>query len=231
LIRAVTFDFGGTLATGKLDVETYREGLLNYLHSLGYGISGASLREAISGMLSKLERVQAKNLELKFEEVYAGVLSKLDIPPREEFVDHIYQLYSENFHSEIVPGAERVLEVLHTKYKLAVVSNATSNLCRRILKENGLDKFFQVIVISRDLGIRKPDPRIFRYTLEKLQVKPDEAVHMGDSVEEDIIGAKRTGMRAIWIKDEDEENSGEADRVIHAITELPRTIESLSKPF
>jgi len=230
LIRAVTFDFGGTLATGKLDVETYREDLLNYLHSLGHGVSGASLREAISGMLSKLERVQTKNLELKFEEVYAGVLSKLGIPSREEFLDHVYQLYSENFYSEIVAGAERVLEVLHPRYKLAIISNATSNLCRRILKENGLDKFFQVIVISRDLGIRKPDPRIFRYTLEKLQVKPDEAVHVGDSVE-DIIGAKRTGMRAIWIKEEDEENSGEADRVIHALTELPRTIESLSKPF
>ncbi|MEM2935975.1 MAG: hypothetical protein QW231_02225, partial [Candidatus Bathyarchaeia archaeon] len=80
MIRAVTFDFGGTLATGKLDAETYREGLFNYLHSLGYGISKASLGEAISGMLSKLERVQARNLELKFEEVYAGVLIKLGIP-------------------------------------------------------------------------------------------------------------------------------------------------------
>jgi len=231
LIRAITFDFGGTLATGKLDAETYRERLLNYLHSLGYGISEASLREAISGMLSKLERAQAKNLELKFEEVYAGVLSKLGIPPKEECLDHIYQLYSENFYSEIVPGAERVLEVLHPKYKLAVISNATSNLCRRILRENSLDKFFQVIVISRDLGIRKPDPRIFHYTLEKLQVKPDETVHVGDSVEQDVLGAKRTGLRAIWIKGEDEENSEEADRVIYAITELPRTIESLSKPF
>jgi len=229
LIRAVTFDFGGTLATGKLDAEAYREGLLNYLHSLGYGISKASLREAISGMLSTLERVQAKNLELKFEEVYAGVLSKLGIPPREEFLDHVYQLYSENFHSEIVPGAERTLEALHPKYKLAVISNATSDLCRRILKENGLNKLFQVIVVSRDLGIRKPDPQIFRYTLEKLQVKPDEAVHVGDSLEEDVLGAKRAGLRAIWIKGESKENAEEADCVIHAITELPRIIETKFK--
>jgi len=226
----VTFDFGGTLATGKLDAETYREGLLNYLHSLEYGISKASLREAISGMLSKLERAQAKNLELKFEEVYAGVLIKLGIPQKEEFLDHVYQLYSENFYSEIVPGAERALGVLHPKYRLAVISNATSNLCRRILRENGLDRFFQVIVISRDLGIRKPDPRIFHHTLEKLQVKPSEAVHVGDSVKEDVLGAKKTGLKAIWIKGEGEENSEEADCVIHTITELPRIIESLSNP-
>jgi len=230
LIRAVTFDFGGTLATGKLDAETYREGLLHYLHSLGYGISGASLGEAISGMLSKLERVQARNLELKFEEVYAGVLSNLGIPPREEFLDYIYQLYSQNFHSEILPGAERVLKILHLKYKLAVISNATSNLCRRILKENELDKFFQVIVISRDLGIRKPDPRIFHYTLEKLQVKPDEAVHVGDSIEQDIMGAKRAGLKAVWIKDkEEEETLEELDCIIRTITELPRIIETKFK--
>jgi len=229
LIRAVTFDFGGTLATGKLDAETYREELLNYLHSLGYGISETSLREAISGMLAKLERVQAKNLELKFEEVYAGVLSKLGVPPREEFLDHVYQLYSENFHSEIVPGAERTLEALHPKYKLAVISNATSDLCRRILRENGLDKLFEVIVVSRDLGIRKPDPRIFHYALEKLQVKPNEAVHVGDSLEEDVLGARRTGLRAIWIKGESKEDVEEADRVIHAITELPRIIETKFK--
>ncbi len=229
MIRAVTFDFGGTLATGKLDAETYREGLLNYLHSLGYGISEASLRKATSGMLSKLEKVQARNLELKFEEVYAGVLSKLGIPPKEELLDHVYQLYSENFHSEIVPGAERVLEVLHLKYKLAVISNATSNLSRRILRENDLDKFFQVIFISRALGIRKTDPRIFHYTLEKLQVKPEEAVHVGDSIEQDIIGAKNAGLKAVWIKDkEKEETLEELDCIIHAITELPRAVESLT---
>lgn len=222
----MTFDFGGTLATGKLDAETYREGLLNYLHSLGYRVSKASLGEAISGMLSKLERIQAKNLELKFEEVYAGVLSNLGIPPREEFLDHIYQLFSENFHSEIVPGAEWVLGVLHPKYKLAVISNATSNLCRRILRENGLDKFFQVIVISRDLGIRKPDPRVFHYTLERLQVKPDEAVHVGDSIKEDVVGAKGAGLKAVWIKGkEKEETSEEPEYIIHTITELPRIIE------
>ncbi len=226
MIKAVTFDFGETLATGKLDAETYREGLLNYLHSLGYEISEAALRGAIGGMLSKLKRMHAKNLELKFEEVYAGVLSKLGVPPREEFLDHVYQLYSVNFYSEIVPGAERVLRILHPKYKLAVISNATSNLCRRILRENSLEKLFQVVVISRDLGIRKPDPRIFHYTLERLRVKPDEAVHVGDSIEQDIIGAKRAGLKAVWIKDEKEEETlGELDCIIHTITELPKTIE------
>jgi len=220
----VIFDFGGTLVGGKLDVEGYRQRLLDYIRNLGYRVSESSLRKAIDGMLAKLRKAREKNKEIRFEELYSSVLLRLRINPTEEVLDHIYELYKRSYLFETVPGAEEALQSLYGKYKLAVISNATSQLPRFALKKSGLSKFFQVVVVSRDLGVRKPDPQIFRYTLEKLNVKPEEAIHVGDSIKHDVVGAKSVGMKAVWIKTEGEKVTEEPDHVIKGIGELPKII-------
>jgi HAD superfamily hydrolase (TIGR01549 family) len=226
LIKAITFDFGDTLATGKLDAETYKKRLLNYIHSLGYAVSEVSLKKAIDGMLVKLRKEREKNLEPMFEELYAGVLYKLGIATSEEILSHIYELYLQSFPSQVIPGAEEALAALQGRYKLAVISNATSNFPRHTLAKYDLNKFFHVVVVSRDIGIRKPDPRIFKYALEKLQVKPQHAIHVGNSMKSDVVGAKRTGMKAVWIKGEEEQILEEPDYVINSITDLPRILKT-----
>ncbi len=218
------FDFGGTLVGGRLDVEGYRQRLLDYVQSLGYRVSERSLRRAIDGMLVKLRKVREKNKELKFEELYSRVLLRLGINPTEEVLDQIYELYKRSYLFETVSGAEETLQSLYERYKLAVVSNATSQLPRFALEKSGLTKFFQVVVVSRDLGVRKPDPEIFRYALEKLKVKPGEAIHVGDSIKHDVKGAKKAGIKVVWIKTEGEEITEEPDHVIKRIAELPKII-------
>lgn len=225
MIKAVTFDFGETLVTGKLDAKVYKKRLLNYIHSLGYVVSEVSLKKAVNGMLVKLRKKWEKNLELTFEGLYAGVLYKLGIVTSEEVLSHIYELYLRSFPSQVIPGAEEALATLQGRYKLAVISNATSNFPRHTLNRYGLNEFFQVVVVSRDIGIRKPDLRIFRYTLEKLRVKPQQAMHVGNSMKSDVIGAKRTGMKAVWMKREEEQVLEEPDYVIHSITDLPRILK------
>lgn len=209
---------------GKLDVEGYRQQLLDYIRSLGYHVSENSLRKAIDGMLVKLRKAHERNKELKFEELYSSVLLRLGINPTEEVLDQIYELYKRSYLLEIIPGAEKTLQALHGKYKLAVVSNATSHLPRFALEKSGLRKFFQVVVVSRDLGVRKPDSEIFRYTLEKINVKPEEAIHVGDSIKHDVVGAKNAGIKAVWIKTEGQEVIEAPDHVIQKITELPKII-------
>ena len=219
------FDFGGTLVGGKLNVEGYRQRLLDYMRSLGYCVSEGALRKAIDGMLATLRKAQERNMELRFEELYSRVLLRLGINPTEEVLDRIYELYKGSYSFETVPEAEEVLQSLYRKYKLAVVSNATSQLPRFALKKSGLRKFFQVVVVSRDLGVRKPDPEIFRHALERLKVKPEEAIHVGDSMKHDVKGAKKAGIKVVWIKTEGEEVAEEPDHVIQKITELPKIIK------
>ena len=224
LIRAVIFDFGETLATGKLDAKSYRQQLLAYIHSLGYALSEKSLAKTLDGMLAILMKARKENKELTFEELYSRVLVKLGINPTEEVLSHIHGLYAENFTVEPVPGVTKVLQTLHGRYKLAVLSNAMSQLPRLALEKASLTKFFQLIIISRDLGIRKPDPKIFQYVLEKLGVKPEETIHVGDSLKQDVVGAKTAGIKTVWIKNKEEPIIEEPDYTIRSITELPKII-------
>jgi len=224
LIKAVIFDFGGTLVRGKLDDRSYRQRLLDYIHSLGYGVSERSLRKAIEEMLMRLMKTRKRNLELRFEDLYSKVLLKLGINPTEEMLTNIYELYKKSIFLETIPRAEEVLQTLYGKYKLAVVSNAMSEFPRFALTDSELMRFFQTVILSRDIGTRKPDPRIFRYALEKLDVKPEEAIHVGDSIKHDVVGAKKAGIKAVWIKNEGEEAAEEPDHVIRSITELPKVI-------
>jgi len=59
--------------------------------------------------------------------------------------------------------------------------------------------FFDVRVVSRDYGFRKPDPRLFQVALTVLDVAPEEAVFIGDHIYRDVCGAQEVGMQAVWL--------------------------------
>lgn len=82
------------------------------------------------------------------------------------------------------------------------------------------------MVLSRDIGIRKPDPRIFRYALERIGVQPGNALHVGDSMKHDVVGARRAGMKTVWIRSE-EEIREEPDYILCSIRELPGVLKRL----
>ena len=220
MIKGVTLDFGDTLAKGAFDKVTFRKRLLNYLKSLGYSGDQDQIRKVRSQMLQKLERVRSFNREIRLENLYPFFLLKLGLHPEREVLNHIHKLYINSFNSEFIPGVEEVFEYLTEKYKLAVISNSISNVPRFFLERAGLEKYFEAIVISRDLGIRKPDPEIFNYTLVKLGIESEEAIHVGDSLEQDVKGAKDVGMKTVWIKKDNEEMITKPNYIIHSIGEL-----------
>ncbi len=97
--------------------------------------------------------------------------------------------------------AKPTLEILSKPArKLSVISNVSSHeVALRILERVGLRKYFDTVVTSAQTGIRKPDPGIFLYALMELGLKPHEAIHVGDSEEHDVRGAKTTGIGAVLI--------------------------------
>lgn len=96
---------------------------------------------------------------------------------------------------EVVPTLE---ELRRLGLSLAVVSNWDERL-GPLLTRLGLTRLFDAIVFSASLGIEKPDPRIFRYALDLLEVEPEEALHVGDSLKEDVEGALACGMGALHL--------------------------------
>jgi putative hydrolase of the HAD superfamily len=82
--------------------------------------------------------------------------------------------------------------------RLAVVSNWDVSL-HDVLERTGLRGLLDAVVISAELGVAKPDPAIFRAALERLGAKADDAIHVGDSVEHDVAGARAAGLEAVFV--------------------------------
>ncbi len=198
--KAVILDFGGTLAEGGLEWEPYHEAIRVILTGRGYGVDKGELRRALHGALQSLNRVRARGKERTFEEVYGDFLSRLGIPVDAELLDVLHANFKAYYRNDMFHCVEDVLRELSEKYKLALLSNTMSDQPRELLEEGGLECYFDLIVCSRDTGVRKPNPEIFRLVLSELGVEPEEAVHIGDSVEADMYGAQDVGMTGVWIR-------------------------------
>ena len=119
--------------------------------------------------------------------------------------EEVYEILRDNIPETRVLF-EDTLQTLATLQKRGFLLNIVSNRgyggqpFRVGMQEIGLQEYFdpQKIAISIDLGSNKPDPYIFQYALDALNVRPEEAVMVGDSLGADVIGAKRLGMFAVW---------------------------------
>lgn len=96
----------------------------------------------------------------------------------------------------LMPGALEVLAALKGHYKLAIVANQPPHFLERVEKL-GITSYFAGIYGSSDLHLYKPDPAFFRYALQDLGVRPEEALMIGDRLENDIFPAQKVGMRTI----------------------------------
>ena len=104
-------------------------------------------------------------------------------------------------HTPLDPEAKSVLGELQGRYKLALISNFDHPPhVHRLLDELALRPFFDAVVVSGDVGIKKPDPAIFVPALEQTGLVADEAIFVGDSPEDDVAGARAAGLQPVLIR-------------------------------
>jgi HAD superfamily hydrolase (TIGR01509 family) len=128
------------------------------------------------------------------------------------------------------PDAVPLLEQLNRRYRLGLVTNGPSDLQRDKVTQAGLEPYFNCITISREVGMMKPDPRIFFIALEQLPASPTEAVMVGDSLRHDIAGSRAAGLRSIWANYESRPAPADQvpDHVINSLAELPTVLVRLA---
>ena len=97
------------------------------------------------------------------------------------------------------PEAENCLSELGKHYKIGIIANQESGSEQRLAKL-GLLKYIDLVIASAEEGISKPDLRIFQIALDRANCKPEEAVMVGDRLDNDIIPANKIGMTTVWIK-------------------------------
>jgi putative hydrolase of the HAD superfamily len=123
----------------------------------------------------------------------------------------------------VYPEVESVLQSLGKTYRLGLITNGLPCLQREKIVGSGLGHYFDATVISGDVGRAKPDPMIFQVLLDQLEVRPNQALMVGNSVSSDIGGAQNIGMKAILIDRGDihaPDNSISPDGIIESLVEL-----------
>jgi putative hydrolase of the HAD superfamily len=103
---------------------------------------------------------------------------------------------------ELFSGVAPTLSILRSSYKLGIVTNTdikTERDIREILRKFGVEGYFDTVVVSRDVGYRKPDGRIFHIALDRLGLQPEEALMVGNKTDVDVKGGKAVGMKTVLI--------------------------------
>ena len=99
----------------------------------------------------------------------------------------------------VYPEAKKCLSELSKHYKIGIIANQNLGSEER-LEKLGLLKHIDLVIASAEEGVAKPDLRIFQIALDRANCKPEEAVMVGDRIDNDIIPANKIGMTTVWIK-------------------------------
>ena len=99
----------------------------------------------------------------------------------------------------IYPGVSDLLECLGGKYSLGIIANQAPGVEKR-LREFGILEYFELVLASAEVGLSKPDPRIFRLALDRAGCQAEQAVMVGDRLDNDMIPAKALGMKTVWVR-------------------------------
>lgn len=159
------------------------------------------------------------------DRVYKQLLQELKITGLE--AENLLEDYATNFKQSCVPfpNLHDVLDKLQRMgIKLGVISNGKGQFQRDNLIELEIHDYFDTVLISESVGLRKPDPRIFKKALENLSVSAENSIFVGDHPEADVQAARNAGMISVWKRD-DYWGFAEADYVIDDLKELLVIIE------
>lgn len=205
-VKAVIFDYIGTLVNCKgYSMVDSEDKLYSALVAEGFKMEKHVFLEAYHAAHQKYRVIRyeqhrevtnaiwvseaLRNIGFKAEAKDSAIKTALNV----FFQDFINTL-------ELRVGAKKLLSQTKAKCKIGLISNFThAPVIYKSLRKIGIDQFFNAVIISEENGWRKPNRMIFQDALYRLQVKPGEAVYVGDSPVEDIKGAKDLGLKTIFV--------------------------------
>jgi putative hydrolase of the HAD superfamily len=209
-IKAVIFDFIGTLTNVRgYSLEASRTTSKMKLYK---AVANAGFKVDVKNFLGAYVRTHEKYRVIRYERLVEvtnavwvsealnnlGCETTPDDPRVKTAVNISFEDYLNSL--ELRPCAKNILKKLSRNCKLGLVSNFTYvPVIYAGLRKLDINQFFNAILVSDEVGWRKPHPRIFNEALKRLRVSARETVYVGDSPLEDIKGAKATGMKTIFV--------------------------------
>ena len=124
----------------------------------------------------------------------------------------------------LFPFAKEILEYLHSRYPLYIITNGFEEVQFSKLKNSGMDKYFTSVITSEEAGSKKPDPEIFHYALRKTGALAKDSIMIGDDLEVDIAGARSLGIDQIYVNHDMKKHN---DMVTMEVFSLDKIMELL----
>ncbi|HXZ24310.1 MAG TPA: HAD family hydrolase [Methanomassiliicoccales archaeon] len=209
-MKAVLFDLGHTLINYHNDWREPERRAVGAVARMVVETGGNGVNESVVSehLLASLERGRqikmTEMIEIPLTEVLDDCFLRFSCGGDEELMvkglDAFYAVLLENRRS--VPGTKEMLETLKDEgYRIGLVSDVAwglpSSYPQIDMRHYHLREYFDDLVFSTDVGLRKPNPRIFKIALANVQSSPKEAVYVGNNLQADIKGALGVGMKAI----------------------------------
>ncbi len=227
-IRLVSFDTDDTLYDfTTLSRSAIEQVVKQVRRSVGPPAATLRIDEVVADLVNAAEAVDhayARIPELR-RTAFAQTLRRYGVQD-DALVEEMDRTYVRFRFTPVRPfdGTRRILEGLAREYTLCTVSNGEQDISAL-----GLDGLFDFTLTATDVGFQKPDPRIFKAALERAGCSAGEMVHVGDSLQSDVAGAKAAGTWTVWFNPTGRSNPSDIapNREIRSLAELPHVLKSL----
>ncbi len=220
VIDHVFLDIGGVLYDDRVYAEAWRRALVE--------AGGTFTDAAFENEYAACRAAQDRSFRVHLATAFLG--PDADVRALETLAARYWHYPPSALHTDVVPTLTNLRDA---GYRLGVIANQPSQV-RLAMERDGLVPFFEVWGISDDLGLHKPDPALYRRTLELAGVEGDRTVMVGDRLDYDMRPARAAGMHTVWLlrgeapDDPTPAQLAEPDVAIEELQQLPAVLDELS---
>lgn len=248
-ITTVTFDLWQTLLLDDRDLGEARalvrlEGAKSALAKFGEDFALDHIRESYMSCFQQCREVREDGLDVDFREQVAIFVNhiKPNLAERLEpgIMDEIAEFYADSFLVHPPPAHVDAVQVLQgikdMGLKMGLISNTGMTpgfTFRCYMEEQGMLDYFQILTFSDEVKLAKPGSEIFMMTLKALGATPGQTIHVGDHVTNDVVGAKRCGMKTVWIsgfyeREDPDDPETEPDITVSSLADVVSAVAKLA---
>ena len=193
MITTLFFDIGETILNAEAQLDALAEAHRKVLGDFGFSLTRDEYR--------RLDSEKIKTFVPSATHAITWHFAKPDVSLQNGITAELRSHYDEirQIESRLYPEVDRLLEKLADDYVLGLAGNAPASI-RKHLQELDVLRWFTHTDVSGSIGIKKPDQRFFETVLANAGTKASESIMIGDRLDNDIIPARRIGMKTIWIR-------------------------------
>lgn len=210
MIKVILFDFWGTLVENG--VWSPIKQVKNIL----------KIDLPFSEYVIRMEKAMMTSSFSKLKEAFIAVCREFDLEPEKETIETLVGLWNKNWMlAQPYEEVKEMLQDLQGKYKLVLISNTDNFSVTNVLEKFELKNYFDRIFFSFEVGMIKTDKNFFKHVLDEIRLNIEDCIMVGDSIQSDIMAAKKLGMTAILI---DRRNTRDFHPKIKTLKELEKVL-------